>query len=528
MTKQSILIWFSFLLTSCAKIGAPSGGPKDMEPPKVLSSTPDSLQTNVNTNQITLLFDEFIQLNEAKENIIINPSIEDADYTINGKELRIQLETPLRAKTTYTVKLLNAIKDNNEGNLLPDYSLTFSTNTYIDSLQFNFFCVDALSNEPLNCLILLDSSNNMDIDSSSIPYIYKTRSSKDGIAQITNIPQRTYKIISYYDENNNKLHDLNEPITIEQAPAVLLDSSRMTLSLSRPRIKPDQYKLLSLVCDSSKGHIAAVFNHPIDSSYELNVHVDPAQQPFSKRPLLSTRISESKDSLYIFTPQYEADSLFVSISIADHTFNRTTHNTIPDSSVLLLNAKLKKTMLTNYIEIQSNLPIVSTNSSVIQRDSNISIDSTKLIDPFLFNIYVSTESDSTGYVYLNDRVIRTILPYNNVYRDTILVTPHTNSISYSNYHFIPVLESPCPEPIYQLLGQNEKILQNIKNSKRLIFNNLKPNTYRIRCICDSNNNGKYDPIQLSPYSPGETVLHASETIEIKEGWSLENQYIIFR
>jgi hypothetical protein len=49
---------FILLITSCAQIVTPSGGPKDDEAPKVKSSYPASKTTLFEENKITINFDE--------------------------------------------------------------------------------------------------------------------------------------------------------------------------------------------------------------------------------------------------------------------------------------------------------------------------------------------------------------------------------------------------------------------------------------------------------------------------------------
>ena len=57
---------FTFLLLyACARMGQPDGGWYDDDPPKVLGSTPADQSTNVKTKKITILFNEFIKLEDA-------------------------------------------------------------------------------------------------------------------------------------------------------------------------------------------------------------------------------------------------------------------------------------------------------------------------------------------------------------------------------------------------------------------------------------------------------------------------------
>ena len=71
--------WFSLFFTACANIIAPTGGPVDDTPPKLLQSlsTPnDQNNTNMQGEQITLFFDEPTNADAVKANIVGTPEIE--------------------------------------------------------------------------------------------------------------------------------------------------------------------------------------------------------------------------------------------------------------------------------------------------------------------------------------------------------------------------------------------------------------------------------------------------------------------
>ena len=65
----------SVLLSSCANEVAPTGGPKDETPPKVLKYSPENYSTNFEGKKIEITFDEFFQLNNYKSKLLISPQI---------------------------------------------------------------------------------------------------------------------------------------------------------------------------------------------------------------------------------------------------------------------------------------------------------------------------------------------------------------------------------------------------------------------------------------------------------------------
>ena len=61
------------LAVGCARMGSPDGGWYDDDPPRVVSATPADQSTNVTTQKITILFDEFIKLEDPTQNVIVSP-----------------------------------------------------------------------------------------------------------------------------------------------------------------------------------------------------------------------------------------------------------------------------------------------------------------------------------------------------------------------------------------------------------------------------------------------------------------------
>ena len=121
---------------SCASVGRIEGGPIDEAPPHFIASTPDPGALNNTKKKISILFDEYIKLEKANEKVVISPpQVQQPEIKANGKRVVVELQDSLKSNTTYTIDFADAIQDNNEGNVLPDFSFTFSTGTVIDSME---------------------------------------------------------------------------------------------------------------------------------------------------------------------------------------------------------------------------------------------------------------------------------------------------------------------------------------------------------------------------------------------------------
>ena len=143
MKNIVFLFILSLLVTSCARVGSPVGGPKDTIPPQVIGSNIDSSRVKVprNINELRIDFNEYITLKEINKNLIISPPLKRIKKILPSgmanKYLLIKWEDTLQANTTYNFNFGNSIVDNNEGNPLQYYNFAFSTGDKIDDLYIS-------------------------------------------------------------------------------------------------------------------------------------------------------------------------------------------------------------------------------------------------------------------------------------------------------------------------------------------------------------------------------------------------------
>ena len=251
----SWVIFYSILIyvfTNCAKVGSPTGGLKDETPPEVTESIPENKTTHYKSNEIEITFSEFIVLKNLNEELVISPPMKERPITrIRNKTLVIDLNNDLKDSTTYTLNFGNAIADNNEGNLLPDYEFVFSTGSVIDSLSVTGKAISAINLKPEKekiAIMLYDNLND------SAPYydlpMYITKTSPAGIFAINNIRPDTFKLFALKDANNNLKFDIPDEMIAFGDTAIIVspervqkinfvkDSSQLKVKTKSPEKKP--------------------------------------------------------------------------------------------------------------------------------------------------------------------------------------------------------------------------------------------------------------------------------------------------
>ena len=72
------LLFASALMSRCASMMTPTGGPRDTLPPVILNMTPDNFSVNrptVHHEKIYIEFDEFVQLKDQQKEFFTSPAM---------------------------------------------------------------------------------------------------------------------------------------------------------------------------------------------------------------------------------------------------------------------------------------------------------------------------------------------------------------------------------------------------------------------------------------------------------------------
>jgi hypothetical protein len=134
----SIFYFASLSITGCAQVGYPTGGDKDTIPPELVKATPAERAINFTGKEITLTFNEYIEVADIQNNVLIAPFPKTTpNITHKLKTVTIKLKDTLLPNTTYAIDFGNSLKDLNEGNPFRNYTYVFSTGSTIDSMTLS-------------------------------------------------------------------------------------------------------------------------------------------------------------------------------------------------------------------------------------------------------------------------------------------------------------------------------------------------------------------------------------------------------
>ena len=187
--------------TGCANIIPPEGGPRDTIPPVLLKVAPADRSTQVNTNRVVFTFDEFIELQNAQQAVIISP-LPATPPTIEGKlrEVSVRLRDTLQPNTTYTIDFGTAIKDYNEGNVLKNLRYSFSTGDRLDSGRIKGKLVMAENGKLDSTLIVILHRSGADSAIVNDRPAYITRLNGRGEFEFGQLPDRSFYLYAIKDD----------------------------------------------------------------------------------------------------------------------------------------------------------------------------------------------------------------------------------------------------------------------------------------------------------------------------------------
>lgn len=202
-----VFISVALLVAACANMGSPTGGEADLDPPKVVRSSPGFNATNVTKGEVTIEFDENVTIKNPSENVIITPPQKAFPIiqTVNRK-ITVKLKDTLMVDKTYNIDFTDAIVDNNEENPLENFSYSFSTGDVVDSLAISGKVLAADNLEPIKGIYVGLHSNLSDTAFTKIRFDRISRTNEGGFFTIRGIAPGKYKIYALDDPNRDYIY----------------------------------------------------------------------------------------------------------------------------------------------------------------------------------------------------------------------------------------------------------------------------------------------------------------------------------
>ena len=453
---------YSLISPGCANMLPPQGGPRDTLPPLLVSIDPRDSMTNFNDRTIVLTFDEYVQVENERINVIMTPTpVTPPKIEPRLRTITVKLRDTLEPNTTYVIDFGNAIRDINESNVLRGFSYIFTTGEALDSLEIEGNVLLAETGAVDTTLIVMLHRSGRDSAVSQENPRYVTRVDRNGHFHFRFLPAGTYYIYAMKDESNTRryLGTPSQLFAFADSPVVIAPNRRaeaVTLYASAEKSQSSTPLLTQNRPGGTRGDdrrlrfFTSLNNQPQDlvKPFVLNFEV-----PLKNFDSTLARLSTDTTFTPVIDYRWEMDTSRKKITLI-HTF--------------------RESMLYNLI---------------LDRDFAEDTAGRKLLKTDTINFNTRKRSD---YASLRIRLRNVDLSRN------------------------PVL----------LFLQNEQVVQTIPITAETVTRQLfTPGEYGLRIVYDTNGNGKWDAGSFfGGRRQPEKILRIERTVNVRAG--MENPFDI--
>lgn len=559
----------ALFLFSCAQQVAPTGGPKDDTPPKILSEVPENLSTDFAGKLIVISFDEFIQLTSPAEQIIISPPVRiQPSYQLKKKSLVVKFEEPLSPNTTYTINFGQAIRDNNEGNILANYTYVFSTGAHLDSMSVKGRLTDVLTGEPEKDALVMLYKN--DVDSLPLDTLpdYFTRTDDNGSFLIKHVADQPYKIFALKDENANykfdvpteKIGFLDSLIIPFAPPTVTVQDSAATdstvIKVGKQGSGIPDYNLTMFVEDDTTqflkksyceyyGKLVFVYNLPVSGfglemdgvSFKKQWKLIDFSEQGDTVAVWTTDVVPDTMNLLVSTDKLETDTVELvmkartdEIEVANKSKGKGARKSQTEKFALSATARPSRNQSPKPNEplvLEWNHPIIGTDLSKVKlyEDSVRVKFEVETTDPALrkFGFNYPWKKDSKYRLLVLDSAFTDLY---GLWNDTVEVNfTGIDKIAFGELS-LKILENPNSSIVIQLLNSSKAVVEekSIDKAQTVLFDKLVPGKYNIQVITDLDGNGKWDSGRYSQKRQPEPINTIQKDSEVRANWNLELEW----
>lgn len=576
----------ALLLAACASNGRPEGGPRDMTPPVMVSSTPAPGSVNVSNGRIDIIFDENITLDDPMNKIVVSPpQKKQAQISSNGRRVRITLRDTLRDSTTYTVDLADAVRDLNEGNILDGLAIDFSTGPSIDTLMISGIVFEGRTLEPAQGMIVgVYSTPVADTALTTLPMDRITKTNALGRFTIRNLKPGSYRVFAINDLNHDFHWDRSEDIAFldrDISPSTMAvevtdtftDAAGNDSLVTRPatRFLPDDI-LLTWFNENYKP--LYLVKHERPDARRLTLEMSTHSDSLPQLTLLNTvragarldreavlQSSPGLDSLTYWlrdTTLIGSDTLKIAARyLHTDTLDNITFTT--DTLTFALRQPKKKKKRDEETDSVPKLEFVNIGISSRQpQDLNMpllfetstptaSIDSAgfrieELVDSVWMPVAAKIPSPPDSLQPMRLLTEMTWKPKTK-YRVTIDSLAVTDIYGNHNRPFVQEVSTHAIEDYAALffnigdLGSDSAIVELLSSDKPVrlepvrngvaTFEYVTPGAYYARLFIDRNHNGRWDTGSVADTVQPEDVFYFSKKLNLKKNWDVEQQWNIY-
>ena len=232
------------LLLGCAKVGPPTGGPVDKEPPRILSHYPESDALEVaRDTQVEIVFSEPMNREQTEAALFTSPA---GPLQLSWRGPRLRIAMPLAEERTYVLTVGTGARDLRGNALTKSFTLAFATGSQLDQGLVRgrvYQDHQPVAGAYVWAYDLGTFSGEVGLDEPS----YQTQSDADGGYEFVRLAPGHYRVLAFRDANRNALPDADEwlalpasSVEVEEEEVLAGDLALVRRQMPTPVLKRGQ------------------------------------------------------------------------------------------------------------------------------------------------------------------------------------------------------------------------------------------------------------------------------------------------
>ncbi len=531
-TGFSLIMMFFFplvfgqLLSSCASAGFPSGGPKDLAAPVLLNMVPQDQSVSFQGKVLTLVFDEWVEVDNIKQNLQITPSVSgDYDYEIKKNILTLTFKEDFESNTTYTFNFGESLRDLTEKNKFSGFGFAFSTGNQLDTISLSGNVMDYFKNKSVKgaTIALYRASDTTDIDKHK-PY-YFGKSDSLGNYIVKNIKAGRYRAYAISEPKPDMKYNNTDDLI-----AFLNDTLRLIVPAKNVNFNLVRY-------DTRKFQIKSIKNNR--QTVDLRMNKVPLRYAIEFRDKKYDSLifhSQAEDFITFYHKnREESDTVFAKLTLEDSLnvkidtlikfkFNKvekprkiafsgvpspTPSERLEAKKPFLMHLRFNKPVLKINIDtafykldkdsVKNKMPVFLPNFNRSEWTAEMNLAYTeKVLFQFPKGSFIGIENDTLAELKVEYGIIKA-----------------------EDYGILGGFVLGRGENfIVQIIDEMNKVEKEHIGGKKFKFELLKPGKKLIRVISDTNGNGKWDNGSFKDRIQPEKITFYPEEINLKANWEM--------
>jgi hypothetical protein len=207
---RAALLLLLVALSGCAKTGMPGGGPRDTEPPVVVSTVPADRSAGVDrSTDITIEFSENMNRTSVERSVTIEPQVPLGRLTWEGDVLTARPDTLLPDSTTFMVSVGDGARDHHGVDMREPFRFAFSTG--YDVMAGIISGTVTFEGAPVPDAVVWACPEAVAADSLGLvsPCEYETVTNDTGAFMFRNVRTRSrrYGLVAFVDGDGDRRYD---------------------------------------------------------------------------------------------------------------------------------------------------------------------------------------------------------------------------------------------------------------------------------------------------------------------------------